>query len=75
MAEKMAGSGLVYDNLKLAYRREGKDGLLSLLTENDGNGKVRVSNRKSITNGITEHFENWHNYLAYERFVIFEGQC
>ena len=37
MAEEMAGSGLVYDNLKLAYRRRGKDGLLSLFTEKDGN--------------------------------------
>ena len=56
MVEKMAGYGLIYDSLKLAYRRGGKDGLLSLLTEKDGNGKVRVSNRKSITNAIAEHF-------------------
>ena len=42
MAEQMAGSGSVYDSLKLAYRRGGKGGLLSLFTEKDA---------------IAEHFE------------------
>ena len=67
----MAGHGFVYDNLKLAYRRGGKDRLLSLLTEKDGGGNVRVSDRKSIINAIAEHFETLDNYLAYERISHF----
>ena len=57
-AVKMAGSGLIYNHLKVAFERKGKDRVLKLLSERDKAGKVRVTNKKAIQNAVMrEHYE------------------
>jgi hypothetical protein len=55
MAEKIAGSGLVYGHMKCAYDRSGSEGLIQILSSKRSGG-VRVTNRKSILEKIVGHF-------------------
>ena len=55
MANKIAGAGLTYDHLKLAFDRNGMDGLSAVLSEKV-NGKVRVTKHPPIIQRIFEHF-------------------
>ena len=56
-AEKMAGSGLIYNHLKVAFECKGKDRVLKLLSERDKAGKVRVTNKKAIQNAVSDYVE------------------
>lgn len=51
IVRRMASSGLEISHLFLAFRREGEEGLKSVLTENI-NGKPRVTNNKRILTAI-----------------------
>ena len=54
MAEKIAGSGLRYAHLLCVYRRDGAEGLASLLKAKH-QGKPRVTVRKNIIDAICNH--------------------
>ena len=55
MADKMASSGLSMDHLKLAYSRNGEDGIKSLFMDKDSNARVRVTNSKKIIEAVLAH--------------------
>ena len=57
MIVKMASSGLEFKYLAVAFTRGGKDGLISLLTEKSTDNKVRVTNKNSVLNSLTDYFE------------------
>ena len=58
MMVKRASSGLEFKQLAVAFQRGGKDGLISLLTEKKNtDNKVRVANKKSVLNSLTNYFE------------------
>ncbi|XP_077991066.1 uncharacterized protein LOC144445401 [Glandiceps talaboti] len=56
MVDKNAGSGLSYDDLKLACDRGGVDALEVVLTERQTNGKPRVTKSRKILNTIGGYF-------------------
>ena len=41
----------------MAFKRGGKEGLISLLTEKNTDNKVRVTNKKSALNSLADYFE------------------
>ena len=53
IAKKIGYSGLNFTCLKTAFARKG---LGDVLSERDTNNKVRVTNRKSIINGLSKYF-------------------
>ena len=55
MASKIGRAGLTYDHLKLAYNRNGMDGLSALLSEKV-NGVVRVTKHPPVIQRIFQHF-------------------
>ena len=55
MATKIAGSGLSYRHLQLAFRRDKDCGLQRLLGEVT-NGKVRVTKSARIIDSLAQHF-------------------
>ena len=55
--KKFADSGLGYRHLALAYKRDGADGLRSLLGEKSGR-KVRVTRSAKVLDAICQHFLN-----------------
>ena len=56
MAMKIAGSGLKFDHLKLAFQRGGYDGIRSLLSEKV-NGTFRVTNSVKVAKCLATFFE------------------
>ena len=58
MASKCGNSGLALRHLKLAYQREGDEGVKSLLQEKDENNKPRVTARRDIINSICQWLES-----------------
>ena len=54
MAGKCSKSGLELRHLKLAYQRDGEEGVQSLLRELDSNRKPRVTARKDIIHSICQ---------------------
>ena len=60
MANKIAKSGLNYTHLRMAFDRNGYDGLLSVLGEKV-NGVVRVTKQGRIIQKIFEHFSQGCN--------------
>ena len=65
MLNKIAGSGLKYSHLKLAFRRGGEAALRDLLTEPiPGTRTARVSKDKRILDKIIDHFrQNTNNEI------------
>ena len=57
MIVKMASSGLEFKHLAVAFKRRGKDSLISISTEKNTDNKVRVTNKKSVLNSLTDYFE------------------
>jgi len=57
MGEKIAGSGLMLNHLKLSFIRGGKEGLRSVLTERI-NGKPRVTTSSGIIIALFNHLKN-----------------
>ena len=57
MISKIAGSGLEYKHLCIAYKRGGRDGLLSVLMEMNSQSAVRVTKDKKILNALADYFE------------------
>ena len=57
MGEKIAGSGLMLNDLKLSLIRGGKEGLRSVLTERI-NGKPRVTTSSRIIIALFNHLKN-----------------
>lgn len=57
MGEKIAGSGLMLNHLKLSFIRGGKEGLRSVLTERI-NGKPRVTTSSRIIIALFNHLKN-----------------
>ena len=51
-------SGSVFRHLKLAYERDGREGVQSLLRESDANGKPRVTAREDIIKLICQWFSS-----------------
>ena len=51
---KIASSGLEYKHIKLAYNRNGLDGIKYLFSDKDPNGRIRVTNSKKIINMVQE---------------------
>lgn len=58
MAEKIAGSGLEYQHLRLAFMRNKDRGLSALLGEKAADGKVRVTRSKKIVDALQAHFRS-----------------
>ena len=58
MLEKIAGSGLTYQNLQVAFRRGGAEGLRLVLTEQTESGKARVTTNRRVLDYICSHFES-----------------
>ena len=57
ISKKITDSGLSYDHLKLAFERNGYDGLYYLLSEADSNtGKPRVTKNHSVVKKVVNHF-------------------
>ncbi len=57
MAMKIASSGLCWDHLKLAYRRDGFEGLKSLLGEKTQFG-IRVTKNKNVLEKLSTYLES-----------------
>ena len=55
MASKISKSGLNYEHLKMAFDRNGYDGLAAVLGEKV-NGVVRVTKQGKIIQKISDHF-------------------
>lgn len=55
MMEKIAGSGLSYQHLKLSFERNGSQGVESLFKEQT-NGKPRVTRCKKIISAVCNYF-------------------
>ena len=55
MADKIARSGLKATHLHLAFRRNGIDGLASLLQEKDRSGHVRVTKSKKVIVALAKY--------------------
>ena len=53
-AKKMAGSGLRFAHLQMAFDRNGNDGVTSLLTELNESGFPRVTRSKKIITGVID---------------------
>ena len=56
IAEKIAGSGLKYNHLKLAFSRDEEEGIKSLLSSKIS-GQLRVTNTKRIIDKLTDYFK------------------
>ena len=56
MNEKVAKSGLCYQHLRLAYERNGEDGIQVLFSERF-NGIVRITKSKKIISSVAQHFK------------------
>jgi hypothetical protein len=60
IAEKIAGSGLRYEDLKNLYQRFGRKGLVCILTKpplSSRSSLPRVTNTTRIVSAILKHFE------------------
>ena len=55
MVGKMAASGLHLDHVELAYQRDNEDGIRSLFTDKDSNGRVRVTSNKTVIISVLEY--------------------
>lgn len=55
MAQKIAASGLTYEFLKLAFDRDGPDGINNLLSEKV-DGKPRVTANSRVITNICKYF-------------------
>ena len=62
MAEKIAGSGLAFRHLCIAFRRGKKEGLAKLLGEKRNNF-VRVTRLDRIVSGIAGYIQNFFNRI------------
>ena len=54
---KLKRSSLSYHHLKLAYERDGYDGLYFLLSENDFSGKPRITKCRNVVQKLSDHFK------------------
>ena len=69
MAEKIAGSGLTYQDLNKLFLEFGKEGLLSILARPPSTSKKkrpRVTKTARILTAIARHFENQNGALLLE---------
>ena len=57
MSEKIAKSALCYKHLKLAYERNGEDGIQAFFSERF-NGSVRITKSKKIISSVAQHFKS-----------------
>ena len=57
MADKIAKSGLSFNDLQLAFSRGGRSGTGRLLSEADGTGKPRVTKTASVIRKLGDFFE------------------
>ncbi|XP_061177423.1 uncharacterized protein LOC133186204 [Saccostrea echinata] len=55
MARKIAGSNLTFHHLEVVFRRNGQEGLLTLLSETVS-GRVRVSKSKKLITSLCDYF-------------------
>ena len=60
MAQKLAGSGLSYDNLMILYRKYGTTGIVAVLSmaPTCHDGRPRVTKNKRILGRIVQFFES-----------------
>ena len=56
MANKAAASGLTLEHFKLAYSRNGVDGIQSLMSELTPGGKPQVTKNKSVIAKLASFF-------------------
>ena len=56
MSGKVAKSGLCYQQLWLAYERNGEDGIQALFSERL-NESVRITKSKKIVSSVAQHFK------------------
>ena len=63
MAHKMAESGLAYEDLKDAYKKEGAQGLERVLKQEREDGKPRVTKHKRVINTVVNHFQFQEEYV------------
>lgn len=56
MCHTIAYSGLSFEHLKLAFYRNGRQGVMDVLTE-EVNGKARVTRSKKIVDSISDYFQ------------------
>jgi hypothetical protein len=56
MAEKVAKSGLKLEHLQLAYRRQGHDGIVNLLSERDTHGCLHMTVSKAVVSKLVCFF-------------------
>ena len=57
MSEKIAKSALCYKHLKLAYERNGEDGIQAFFSE-IFNGSVRITKSRKIISSVAQHFKS-----------------
>ena len=57
MSEKIAKSALCYRHLKLAYERNGEDGIQAFFSE-IFNGSVRITKSRKIISSVAQHFKS-----------------
>ena len=58
MCEKAAASGLTLKHLKSAHERNGFDGIYSILSEKNCEGKHRVTKQKAVAQRLYNYFTN-----------------
>ena len=56
MADKIAGSGLSYSNLRTAHERDAQHGIALLLSERSRNGRPRITANKKVIASSQAHF-------------------
>lgn len=56
MCHTIAYSGLAFEHLKLAFNRNGRQGVMDVLTE-EVNGKARVTRSKKVVDSISDYFQ------------------
>lgn len=54
--KKIKCSSLLYNHLRLAFEREGFDGVIFLLIENTSDGKTRVSSNYKVAKKVADFF-------------------
>ncbi|XP_063448242.1 uncharacterized protein LOC134727784 [Mytilus trossulus] len=57
-ANVIAASGMSFSHLRIAYARDGRQGIEDVLKEEGVNGKVRVTKSKKIVDAISDFFKS-----------------
>ncbi|CAC5360223.1 unnamed protein product [Mytilus coruscus] len=62
--KKLEDSSLSYNHLKIAYHRDGFDGLFYLLSEKTDSGKARISNNRRVIQKLADFFLMKNDFIT-----------